>query len=73
MEQLSLYDFIQKEEDPLYQKLSSVTESTSMTVEAYHISINEAKFYEITSDDEHVAASDLEDCYNKLTSLLTTY
>ncbi|MGP4074162.1 hypothetical protein ACTWQB_16795 [Piscibacillus sp. B03] len=66
MEQLSFYDYLDKEEDPLYQKLLHVTKEMSVTIGPYNVSRNQANMYEAVSEDDEFPASSIDDCYEKL-------
>ncbi|MYL43950.1 hypothetical protein [Virgibacillus salexigens] len=68
--QLNIYDYLNTNEDQLYQMIKGIQIDESITVEFYTIHLNKFGLYEVLSDDFDSAFSSLDDCYNGVKELL---
>ncbi len=68
---MTLYDYLNKEEDPLFQTIIKVDKENRAYIGQYEISINQSDLYEILSVEEHIPAWSIDDCYKKIKQLLT--
>lgn len=71
LEQLSIYDYLGKESDPLYQTIKSLEVNQRVQVEDYSITLSKFGIYEINSKNIHEAKSRIEDCYDYLVKQLS--
>lgn len=65
IEQLTIYDYLQKKEDPLYVKLKSLQKGDKINLGFCTVEINPFGLYQILDfiDDSDTAFSSLEECY----------
>lgn len=63
LEQLSLYDYFSKEQDPLYLMISKIPEGGTATLGEFEVTLNKFKIYEIKTKHTHEAKRTLEECY----------
>lgn len=70
-EQYNLYDYLDKQEDQLYQKLKNIHPGDKIIIESYTVRLNVYKLYEVINSESETAFSSLEDCYTFLSSSLS--
>lgn len=63
LEQLSLYDYFSKDQDPLYLKISKIQEGESVKLGEFDVTLNKFGIYEIKTKYTHEAKRTLEECY----------
>lgn len=67
MEQMNLYDYFGKEEDPLFVTVSNINKGETLSIGEHEITLNPYGIYEISSRDEvHESKGSLEACYKYL-------
>ncbi|MFD1707692.1 MULTISPECIES: hypothetical protein [Siminovitchia] len=66
MEQTCLYDYLDKQDDPLYRKILLLKKGEDFYVDIYKISLNLFGLYEVTCHESHIAFSSRDECYRFL-------
>ncbi|WP_042352278.1 hypothetical protein [Bacillus massiliigorillae] len=66
MEQLSIYNELGHEFDPVYSKLLKVKEEGTIIIHNIKVFLNEFGLYEIEGQDVHDCSSDIDGCYEKI-------
>lgn len=66
MEQLNMYSYFGKEEDPLFLKLLPLDENKKIVISEYTIIKNQHDLYELSSIDEHESFSSIDHLYSFL-------
>ncbi|SDY29184.1 hypothetical protein [Salimicrobium album] len=70
MSQSNIYDFLNVDQDPLYQNLQSLQIGDSYNIDDHtEIHYNTHGLYEVIAEETEQAFSSLEDCY----SYISTY
>lgn len=65
-QQTCVYDFLNSDIDPLYQKIQSLNEGEEVIITPFVVQYTEFGIYEITSEDIHEPYKTLDDCYKAL-------
>ncbi|SFM47613.1 hypothetical protein [Salibacterium qingdaonense] len=69
MNQSNIYDFLNVDQDPLYQNLQSLQTGESYDLdEQTEIHYNTHGLYEVIADETEQAFSSLEDCYSYISA-----
>jgi len=68
--QLSIYDFLEKEGDPLFQKINSLRYGEKIMVHGLEIYLNESNFYEVLSPTIHEGFKTPSRCYSWICQIL---
>lgn len=63
MVQLSLYDYVGKEKDPIFLLISKLKENETMAINEFEVKKNQFGKYEIENEDTHEVTPTLDDCY----------
>lgn len=62
-EQISFYDYLDKKDDPLFRELLTLEETRTLKVLHYVLIKNVFGLYELSSEEEHVVFSSLDELY----------
>lgn len=63
---MNLYNYLDKEDDPIYQLLLQINVNQSVTISDFDILLNDYGIYEIVNDDIHECKNTMEGCYHFL-------
>lgn len=69
MGQMNLYDYLHKENDPLYKGLAELKAGKTVTISDIEVTLNVFGVYEVSHDQVHDAFSSIEECYRFLNKL----
>ncbi|WP_080871778.1 hypothetical protein [Oceanobacillus timonensis] len=69
--QTNIYDYLSKNDDEFYIKLSELNKGDSISIENIIIFLNKFGFFEVSyQDEEESAFQQLTDCYNYVSEKL---
>lgn len=70
MGQTCLYDFLDKQTDPLYISVSKLNKGEKLTIDRFDIYFSVFGYYEIACTNTHTLYKTIDDCYDALKKLI---
>lgn len=69
MQNMSIFEFVGLETDPVYQQMSTLQQGEEIIIEGLYVRVGE-RFYEVESEQEHLPFNDLFSCYQYVNHVL---